>query len=168
MADRIYQPGIGPTRNRSTAEALDATVANPDSICAPLGFKITLTTTLYPVEVKDSIKLAATVDAGYMTILPNDSVQNAYSLLAGTNTQKRWFFYDGPYEDSVDNLYSLLDGTNTQKRWFFSDGPYDDSVKNAYSLLDGTSIRGLVRADTPDEKLKLSTVIRNTCTMDLV
>ena len=130
--------------------------------------RIILTTTLYPIEVADSLCFNITATGGVMELLPESEDTVNYTAIDGSYTQVRWFYSDGPY-DSDDTLdYTAIDGTYIQTRWFFSDGPYDSDDTVSFTALDGTLINKLVTVDTPDESLQLDCVINNTCSMDLI
>ena len=171
MADRIYQPGIGPTRNRSTAEALDATVANPDSICAPLGFKITLTTTLYPVEVADSLEFSVGLSGGNMDLIPMDYLSTTHALISATYQQTRWYFTHFE-EDFLATTHDLYSATYIQTRWYYT-AAEEDFLSTTHALIDATYRQIVVKVDTgssgkPYEELQLAIAIHTASRMELV
>jgi len=126
------------------------------------------TTTLYPVEVVDSLGVSVVFESGAMAILPASEVATGLGLENGSYTQLRWFYTDGPYDSDVATSISLHDGSYTQLRWFYEDGPYDSEVGTSIALISGSLINKMVHADTPDEELQLSAVILTSCSMDLI
>ena len=127
-----------------------------------------LTTTLYPVDVVDSLLIDITFSSGSMSLIPSDSVGTDHTVLDMTYVQQRWFYSDGPYADSTSTDHIVLDMTYVQQRWFYEAGPYDDSTSADHTVLDMTYIRLVVLVDTPDEKLQLNVSIKDTCSMDLI
>ena len=134
----------------------------------PVDDQILLTTTLYPVEVVDSLQISVTMNLGDMFLLPHSEFQSTFGMEDGTYTQLRWFYSDGPYDSDLQSTFGMENGTYTQLRWFYEDGPYDSDLQSTFAMLDGTLINKLVIADTPDESLQLNVVINNTCSMELV
>jgi len=135
----------------------------------PVDNQIILTTTLYPVEVVESIQLGAVIKDGSMWEIPFDEVATTHDLLSGSYTQLRWWYSDGPYQDDVSTTHDLLSGTYVQLRWWYTDGPYDDEVATTHDLISASHIRGLVIGDTPDEELQLGAAIYPAgCSMELI
>jgi hypothetical protein len=130
--------------------------------------EIVLTTTLYPVDVSESVLVSGAVSHGYLIPVASDSLETTASVIDMTYIQTRWFFEDGPYDDSLETTYDVLDMTYIQTRWFFEDGPYDDLFETSYTVLDMTYIRIKVEADTPDEGIQLGIEIMDTCSMEAV
>lgn len=125
----------------------------------PIEYKLLLTTTLYPVEVQESISFSAGTAVSYMKEIQQDYyTQGNFSVQNGSYTQLRWFYYDGPYDDAyTQGNFAVLDGSYTQLRWFLTDGPYDDAyTQGNFSVQDGTLINKLVEADSPDEEIQMS------------
>ena len=142
VADKLYQPAIGPTRNTEAQDALDATVPNPEAICEPIGFIETiLSSKLYPITASDSMEIAATLSGGDMFMIPTSY---------------------------VDTTFSPEDGTYVQKRWFYADGPYDNDVDTTFSVEDGELINKLVEAEAGPELLQISCAIKTSCSMDAI
>ena len=134
----------------------------------PVDDQILLTTTLYPVEVNDSLEINVTLSGGFLELIPGSSLESTQTILDGTYTQVRWFYTDGIYDSDLESTQDMEDGTYVQVRWFYRDGPYDDNLESTQVMLDGTYISKLVAADTPDEKLQLALAINNNCSMDAI
>jgi hypothetical protein len=120
---------------------------------------ITLTTTLYPVDVTETIVFGASATTSSMKEIQQDYyTQGNFSVQDGSYTQLRWFYYDGPYYDAYTHgNFDVLDGTYIQLRWFLTDGPYYDAyTQGNFSVQDGTLINKLVVADSPDEEIQMS------------
>lgn len=127
-----------------------------------------LTTTLYPVDVDDSMELSITINIGSMTLIPLDNLETSHEVMDGLYVQERWFYSDGPYEDSLETSQIVMDGTYVQERWFYSDGPYDDSIDTSHEVMNGSYVNKRVEADTPDEELQLAISIDSSCTMEAI
>jgi len=134
----------------------------------PVDDQILLTTTLYPVEVVDSLQLSVAISAGGMFEIASSEIEATFGVEDGTYIQLRWFYSDGPYDSDIEATFGTEDGTYIQLRWFYTDGPYDSDIEATFGMEDGTLVNKLVTADTPDEALQLSLAINNTCTMDAV
>lgn len=130
-----------------------------------------VTTTLYPVDVTDTVVFGITLASGRMELLPTSGpIAPALNMLSGTLVQERWFVSDGPYDSGpITSALAMLGGTLIQERWFLSDGPYDSGpITSALSMLDGTLVNKLVIADSPDESLQLGARINSSCSMELI
>jgi len=127
-----------------------------------------LTTTLYPVEVVESVVFGISITDGYMLPLVTEAVAGSADLVGGVWFQARWFYEDGPYDDAVQGSADLAGGVWFQARWFYEDGPYDDSVQGSADLLSGYLVNKLVEADSPDEMLQLGCTVQATCSMTAV
>ena len=142
MVDKLYQPAIGPTKNTEAADALDATVPNPEAICEPTEqIETILSSMLYPVAATDDMVFGIAFSSGWLAPLPN-------SDFTGT--------------------FGMEDGTYIQTRWFYDDGPYYSDFQGTFAMMDGSLINKLIEGDTPDESLQFSTTINNNCSMDLI
>ena len=149
--------------------------------------QIVLTTTLYPVDVAESLAFACSFKQGTMAAIPEDFFQTAdYSMLNGTYVQQRWYYTDGiyndpAYSDTDDDFYtdfSMLNGTHVQLRWYYLDGIYgdpgggdpaydtDDEFYTDFSMLNGTYIQLKIVVDSPDEELQFAiTITPSGCSM---
>jgi len=166
VADKIYKPGIGPTKTNST-DALDATLPNPDTICITGHIEYFLSSKLYPLNAQDAMAFSTGFLSGWKAPIPQESIQYTQDALSGSYIQKRWYFTDGPYEESLEYTQDVLSASYIQKRWFFVDGPYEESIQYTQDVLEASYEPKLIFADTPDEKLQLSMRI-GTCSMDLI
>jgi hypothetical protein len=116
------------------------------------GQAVLLTTTLYPVEVIDELRLGISVAGGSLSLVPIDDLQYGQTL---TSVDLNQILLDyGPDEDdlqygqtltSVDLLEILLDY-----------GPDTDDLQYGQTLVSVELANKLVIGDTPDEKLQLS------------
>jgi hypothetical protein len=123
--------------------------------------QIILTTTLYPVDVTDSLAIEITFTGGSMSPLPESDAAFVLGLQGGILQQEIWYFSDGPYDSDAAFSLGLVGGILQQEIWFFSDGPYDSDAKFRIGMGEsGLLIGKLVSIDTPDEKLQLA------CTID--
>jgi len=134
----------------------------------PVDDQILLTTTLYPVEVVDSLQVGLTFSGGFLDLIPGSDFQSTQLMQDGTYIQVRWFYEDGPYDSDLASTQGMEDGTYIQVRWFYEDGPYDSDLQSTQTLLDGTYVSKLIEADTPDEELQLALTINDTCSMDAI
>jgi hypothetical protein len=107
------------------------------------GVEVLLTTTLYPVDVDDSIALEITFTGGTMIPIPQTAASGTFGVGDdGTLQQLRWFYTDGPYFNDASGTF----------------GPGDDGVLRSL----------LIIGDTPDEEQQITVRINDTCTMDLI
>ena len=136
--------------------------------CPPWPKDLEVTTTLYPVDMVDSVAFDISLTAGSLALLPLSDFQSTFGMENGTYTQLRWFISDGIYDSDMQATFGMEDGSYTQLRWFLTDGPYDSDLQATFGMLDGTIINKLVIVDTPDELLQLNLVINVTCSMDLI
>ena len=132
------------------------------------GKSVIITTTPYPVVAKDSIEVTIELKGGFLSPIPGSALESTQLMQAGTYTQVRWFYEDGPYDSDLESTQVMLDGTYVQVRWFYEDGPYDSDLEATQTLLNGTLVNKLVEADSPDEELQLSLTINTNCSMDAV
>jgi hypothetical protein len=131
----------------------------------PIDNQVILTTTLYPVEVVDSLQLSASISTGWMALIPIDYLEHTIGNVVITYVQERWFYSDGPYTDYLEHTIDDLVFTYVQERWFYVDGPYTDYLEHTLDNLEFTYIRKRIEVDTPDELLQLSCSINANCTM---
>ena len=138
--------------------------------CPPWPKDLEVTTTLYPIDVTETVHLGGTLSGGVLEPIPNEDWAATFGTTSdGTLTQLRWFYEDGPYDDQWTASFETgIDRTLVQLRWYYEDGPYDDEWTASFSASDGTLVNKLVEADSPDEMLHLGCTILNTCTMDLI
>jgi hypothetical protein len=132
------------------------------------GEQVVLTTTLYPVDVDDSLAIEISMLGGTMNLLPHSEFSSDFEAQDGTYEQLRWFFFDGPYDSYFSSDFEVQDGTYEQLRWFFFDGPYDSYFSSDFEAQDGLLRNLLIWGDTPDEELQMAIVISATSTMDLI
>lgn len=124
-----------------------------------------VTTTLYPVDVTETIVFGISLTAGSMDVPLSEYITANMDFVSGYHYQARWFYEDGPYDDTITGTFDFISGYHYQARWFYDDGPYDDSITGNFNLVNGYYLNKLVKADTPDEELQLTCVINNSCTM---
>jgi hypothetical protein len=130
-----------------------------------------LTTTLYPVDVTDSMVMSVEFTGGFMSPLPAAEVSGIFGPGPdGVLEQLRWFYSDGPYDNEVAGTFGPGDeGELIQLRWFYTDGPYDNEVSGTFGVGPAGDLRQLIiYGDTPDESLQLAVTVNDTCTMDAV
>lgn len=121
-----------------------------------------LTTTLYPVEVEDSVQLAGDIEPGVMWLNPSSDVNldapsfgvNLYNtLLTSTGTEDTLTFVEPSM--GVTLYVALLDATVDVDTFYF-----------AQPTMLATLVDKLVTVDTPDEKLQLNCdVVPGNCSM---
>jgi hypothetical protein len=129
---------------------------------------VILTTTLYPVEVMESISFSARAGAGLMQEIQTDYFTHTHNVQDGSYTQLRWFYTDGPYDDYFTHGNDVQNGSYTQLRWFLVDGPYYDYFTHSNSVQNGTLINKLVEADSPDEEIAMNAYASTASTMDAI
>jgi hypothetical protein len=134
----------------------------------PLDNQIVLTTTLYPVDVTDSLKFSASFSSGRMLPIPVDHINVAHDVIEATYEQKRWWWEDGPYLDDFNVAHDVIEATFIQKRWWWEDGPYLDQLNVSHDVIEITMINKGVDVETSIEKMKIFARIDTTSTMDAV
>jgi len=125
-----------------------------------------VTTTLYPVDVQDSMIFSANTAEMGMYPVPFDSSEFSFSMGDGSYVQKRWF-----YEDTVDPIsaefsFSMGDGTYVQKRWFYEEDFGNDKAEFSFAMGDGTYLPKRVFGFAPPEKLEfIANISPEDCSM---
>jgi hypothetical protein len=123
------------------------------------------TTTLYPVEVADSMQLSADISAGSLTPVPYESLDLSGDIASAAMPVILISY--GPDNESHDisgdltsvTLYPIL----------ITYGPDNEDHDNSGDLVSVTKPLKLVTVDTPDEKLQLTVdVYPSACSMTVV
>ena len=132
--------------------------------------RLVLTTTLYPVEVADSLELSVSVSGGNMDQIPMDYLSTTHALISATYIQTRWYF-EHDEEDFLATTHDLVSATYIQKRWYYT-ADEEDFLSTTHALIDASYIRRLVKVDTgssgkPYEELQLAIAIHTASRMEL-
>ena len=109
------------------------------------------TTTLYPIEVNDSLQFACNLTYGEMRIVQVEEIDLSSDLLA--ITIEAILLDYGPDDVPFDLSSDLL--SITIEQILFTYGPDDVAFDQSSDLLSITIQDKLVIADTPDERLQL-------------
>ena len=126
-----------------------------------------LTTTLYPIDTTETMSISISLTSGTMEPIAFEELEYSFDVVAGSYTQIRWFYTDGPYTDEVEYTFDVVAGSYTQIRWFHTDA-YDDEIEYTFDVVAGEYNQVRVYADTPDEELQLSISIDADGTMELI
>lgn len=124
--------------------------------------QMVLTTTLYPVEVIDYLRLSADISGGDMRNITEESHFNSIDMLGITKPQILIAY--GPNEEDYFNSMDLIGITRPQI--LIDYGPNEEDYFNSADVLGITLLDLLVTADTPDEMLRLGADVNpSACSM---
>jgi hypothetical protein len=118
----------------------------------PQSFLTLVTSTLYPIEVKEALLFAISLSSGAMYPINEDQMDLGHSLTSGT--LRLILKTTGPYEDQMDLGHALSSGTLRQI--LKSTGPYEDQLDLGHSLTSGALDQILIETTAPEEALEFS------------
>lgn len=127
--------------------------------------QMVLTTTLYPVEVQDFVRVSADISFGYMGLVPGEFHQHSGDL---TGITKPVLLLSGSAPDEFHSNGGDLIGIDLPTLLLSGNAPDEDHQHSG----DLTGIQlplKLVIADTPDEELRVfCDVYPSSCSMTAV
>ena len=140
--------------------------------CPPCPKDLEVKSTLYPVDVAESLEYFMQLQSGRMDLILTIAEVTVKGVLTkpGTYEQLRWFFEETiPSIEEVTAKAAVHIGTYTQLRWFLEETipSIEEVTVKAAMTKAGVYTSKLVIADSPDEELQLNANIF-TSSMDAI
>jgi len=127
-----------------------------------------VTTTLYPVDVQDSMIFSSNIISGEMYGIPGDHLEADFLVVEGVYEQKRWFYEATVSPDHMDSTFSVLSSTYEQKRWFYEETTDPVHIESIFSVISATYVSKQVPGQAPVESLYFGVNINEDCEMETV
>lgn len=115
-----------------------------------VSYEQVFTTTLYPIEVVDSLEISAELTGGFVQDILQDHLDSVQDINDAEMTQILIS------ESVADTMYSLQDIFDAEMQTILLDTSVDDSLDSIQSFSDAEMEAILIRALTPDDELQIS------------
>ena len=116
---------------------------------------LTLTTTLYPIEVVDQMDFSASLVFGGMSPIPKEALDMGASAISAN--LETVLFQIGPYDEALDMGVAAVSAN--LETVLFQIGPYDEALDVSVSAISANLTTLLVSALMPDEGIDFSVAL---------